>query len=490
MSIRIRVRYGVLQCLVLWHLGLVATATSAQTFDVLDIDIVPQRSSSSFTFPEFSPDTKLTATLDVTNGVDPFDRAANFFIEEENGDRIEILKLITGFGGTSTHSRDITHLLPLLSGQTVRIGGFVDAFVDNAWQLDGTITATTAASINTPVFVENVIPERQEFSGYFNEPLNDGTMGRSFQVEVPELPNGISEYESLTLYYFTSGHSFEDGTGGNEFVTDQHRIFVNGTEVDNYRAENNQAVDGYVDELGLSFGTGPGTFNVEDFRVENPNVTTGYQNTIAAAVLDNPDTSGDPNNRLFTTRVVYFPWRQFGTEYAGNNQGGGTYQFARSGWKPGDSVQAATIDVKSLIQEGDNTITLSIGGGEYSNDWRFSAYLVGELATEDLLYPGSPIDDPADLNQDGIVDRADIDHFVAAWLKPLSPLYGFTDPADLDFDGRVDVNDAILFRQFLNQSELQASLDEVAGIPEPSTLLLGSMALSLASLRRTLRQLK
>ena len=489
MNTRSQLRYGVLPYLALWYAGSFGSTVAAQAFDVLDIDIVPQRSSSTFTFPYFPPNTELTATLDVINGVDPFDRAANFYIEKENGDRIELLKLITGFGGTSTHTRDITHLLPLLSGRTVKIGGYVDAFVGNAWHLDGSISATTENSANTSVFARSVIPETQEFSGFFNETLSDGTLGRSFQVEVPDLPNGINEYESLTLYYFTSGHSFSDGTGANEFVTAQHRIFANGIEVDNYTADNNQAVDGYVDELGLSFGTGPGTFNVENFRIDNPNVTTGYQNTIASSVLDNPDTSGDPNNRVFTTREVYFPWRQFGTEYAGNNQGGGTFQFARSGWKPGDSVQAATIDVKSLLQEGENTITLSIGDGEYSNDWRFSAYLVGELATEDLLYTGSPIDDPADVNQDGQVNRADIDHFIAAWKQELSPLYGFADPADFDLDGIVDVNDAIAFRQAFTQSGLQAALDRELGlavVPESTCSVLAAVGITLLSMRRDL----
>ncbi|MCO6048158.1 hypothetical protein NG895_30045 [Aeoliella sp. ICT_H6.2] len=454
-------------------------AASAQTFDVLDIDITPRRSSSLFTFPAFDPNTKLTATFGVVNGVDPWDRAANFYIEEPNGDRIEIMKSVTGFGGTSTHTRDITHLLPRLSGKTVRIGGFVDAWTGDAWHLDGAITATAQPATSSPVFVKPVISEARQFAGYFDEPLPDGTLGHSHTVQVPELPEGIEEYESLKLYYFTSGHSGSDGRGGNEFVTDQHRIFVNGAEVDNYTADNNQAVDGYEDELGLTFGKGPGTYNVEDFRVENSNVTTGYQNSIANAVLNNPDTSGDPKSRLYTTREVYFPWRQFGHEYIGNNQGGGTHQYARSGWKPGDSVQAATIDVTDLMTTGENTVTLSIGGGDFTNDWRFSAYLVGELPTDSLVYTGSPLDNPADLNQDGQVNQADVDHFVAAFNAPVNPLYGFYDPSDLDGNGAVDLDDAFAFHEALVQKGMQLSFSQITQtVPEPATYL---SALALAA---------
>ena len=113
--------------------SLLPASVQAQTFAVVDGVVRPPNSGSQrtrhvFTFPEFTENTRLTARFTIAalddDGVDQnntlggqrdrFDRAGYFYFEDTDGGEIELVKFITGFGGSTVHERDVTDLLPKL----------------------------------------------------------------------------------------------------------------------------------------------------------------------------------------------------------------------------------------------------------------------------------------------------------------------------------------------------------------------------------------
>jgi sialidase-1 len=119
----------------------------------------------------------------------------------------------------------------------------------------------------------------------------------------------------------------------------------------------------------------------------------------------------------------------------------------------------------------------------------------GDSLYEQILYATIDFDDlnsvdfngvDGDVNQDGMVDGADLDAFVAVW-RPASGMYFFGgvdsySNGDLNFDGVQNIQDAVLLRQYLvaagvSTAGLQAAL---AVVPEPSAMVLIMSLLSLA----------
>ena len=412
-----------------------------QTFSVVDGVVRPpnsgsQRTESSFTFPEFTENTRLTARFQIAalddNGVDqnnvagqqrdPFDRAGYFYFRDTDDGEIELIKFITGFGGSTSHERDITDLLPKLSGKTVELGGRVTTFTGRAWGLTGQIIAEEVGAENmTTVFSDAVIPVDNLLRTTFDEAPNNRL---SYTVNIPELPPGTQGYQNFKLLYFVSGHSGGAGSGGDEFITRTHRIFVNGAEVDEYTADNNQIL-------------------------------------------------GGPDDLTPTTRDTLRPWRNFGTEFRSVNptsgrffSGGGivfSSDFARSGWKPGDDVRPVVMDVTDMVQTGQNTFELEIEDvTPEQGNWRVSAYISGQVLTSDL--PPAFDGDPADLDQNGVVDYDDIESFRDVYQTDISvnALFRFREfPADFDGNSFVDLADAKAFVVALNNAGMDITVDQL-----------------------------
>ena len=425
-------------CVLMFSASLSPAVLQAQTFAVVDGVVRPpnsgsQRTQSSFTFPKFTENTRLTARFSIAalddDGIDQnnilggqrdrFDRAGYFYFRDTDGGEIELIKFITGFGGSTTHERDVTDLLPKLSGKTVDIGGRVTTFTGRAWGLTGEIIAEEIAPPTlTTVFSDAVIPVDDVFLVAF-EATPDNRL--SFTVNVPELPAGTQGYQNFTLLYFVSGHSGGAGRGGDEFETKTHRIFVNGEEVPEYTADNNQ-------------------------------------------------TPGGSDDLTFTTRSTLRPWRNFGTEFrdvnpwAGRFSGGArSSDFARSGWKPGDDVRPVTMDVTDMITTGENTFQLEIEDvTPEQGDWRISAYLTGQVLTSDL--PPAFTGDRADMDQDGTVDRQDIQAFRDVYLTDISTdeLFRLREfPADFDGNSFVDLADANEFVVALSNAGVNITADQL-----------------------------
>ena len=421
-------------------------SVQAQTFAVVEGVVRPPNSGSQrtrhvFTFPEFTENTRLTARFTIAaldnDGVDQnntlggqrdrFDRAGYFYFEDTDGGEIELVKFITGFGGSTVHERDVTDLLPKLSGKTVNIGGRVTTFTGRSWGLTGEIIAEQIATPTlTTVFSDAVIPVDNVLRETFDNAPNNRL---SFTVNVPELPAGTQGYQNFTLLYFVSGHSGGAGSGGDEFETKTHRIFVNGNEVQEYTADNNQI-------------------------------------------------PGGSDNLTPTTRSILRPWRNFGTEFRSVNPFAGRFgnvrssDFARSGWKPGDDVRPITVDLTGMISAGENTFELAIENvTPEQGNWRVSAYLTGNVLTSDL--PPAFTGDPADLDRNGIVDDADIEAFRDVYLTDISfnELFRFREfGADFDGNSIVDLLDAAAFVDALANAGINLTVEQLIN-PAPEVLL-------------------
>lgn len=116
-----------------------------------------------------------------------------------------------------------------------------------------------------------------------------------------------------------------------------------------------------------------------------------------------------------------------------------------------------------------------------AGDSLYEQILFGYMAFDDLDPIGfNGID--GDVNQDGVVNIDDLNHFISVW-SPVSDkeFLGGADNylnGDLNFDNRQDVSDAALLRRHLLQAGVSTSGLEalMRPVPEPSTLLLGALS--------------
>ena len=107
-----------------------------------------------------------------------------------------------------------------------------------------------------------------------------------------------------------------------------------------------------------------------------------------------------------------------------------------------------------------------------------------------------------DVTNDGTLDSADVDAFVAGWLSmnfvEFEPDFGGSENnpvvdvsslglGDLNYDGVTDISDAFLLHQALLSAGVSGGLDFsrlVAGVPEPSTMLLCGVGVACFTSRR------
>ncbi len=166
------------------------------------------------TLPELGENARVTAKLHVMPHNDPHDRAGSVLLIAADGQQVELVKFVTGFGGETRHSQDVSALKPLLAKGPVTIRVFIDTTRAEAWSVDFDLVVSAGGGQPVAWSAAVVAPRNWE-SSHFKS-------GRQrFEVTVPE---GVGKVE---LRYFATGHC-TDGRGGDEFVTRTHRVFVDG----------------------------------------------------------------------------------------------------------------------------------------------------------------------------------------------------------------------------------------------------------------------
>jgi len=178
---------------------------------------------TNVTLPQVDSTTQIKAILNVhpvpnSSGYvyDTWDRAASFHLLTEDSNRIELVKMCTGFGGDTRHEQDVSSLAPLLKGN-VTICGFIDTWLPNAWKVELKLKYTRNSTTVNPSQVIPIISWK-EFK------RKDITAVKpSITFTIPQ-----KTYKSvLTLY--TSGHAINDNP--DEFTTKEHVLYVDGKEV-------------------------------------------------------------------------------------------------------------------------------------------------------------------------------------------------------------------------------------------------------------------
>ena len=116
-----------------------------------------------------------------------------------------------------------------------------------------------------------------------------------------------------------------------------------------------------------------------------------------------------------------------------------------------------------MVQTGQNTFELEIEDvTPEQGNWRVSAYISGQVLTSDL--PPAFDGDPADLDQNGVVDYDDIESFRDVYQTDISvnALFRFREfPADFDGNSFVDLADAEAFVVALNNAGMDITVDQL-----------------------------
>ncbi len=221
---------------------------------------------------------------------------------------VELMRFITGFGGSGTFSQDVTTLAPLLAGPTT-LRLMVTTFRKPGWRVTLTLTySREGLGYRRPVWAEAV---------FFEAAVNSDN--NLFRASV-EVPDGVAQPR---LRVISTGHA-SDGVGGDEFVSRTHVLRIDGKEVIRWRPWSE--VGGTVRHLNPSSGRveiegrvlwssdldrsgwhpgqvvapllvpvgelGPGRHQVEleilDIRPPDASGARGYWRVSAVAVADEP----------------------------------------------------------------------------------------------------------------------------------------------------------------------------------------------------------
>lgn len=188
---------------------------STASVSILDNGRVIEQTMS---FPEIADNDRILARLHVAPFADPWDRAGTIQLQTDDGSNVELLKFITGFGGETYHEQDVTHLRSLLSDRTVDIRGFIDTWVQEAWVVDFEVEIIEDVGVSPSSWGQPVFSTRTWRAEDFES-------GR--QAFIVDIPSGLDE---VSLHYLPSGHSI-NGSSGDEFITRDHRVWIDGTEV-------------------------------------------------------------------------------------------------------------------------------------------------------------------------------------------------------------------------------------------------------------------
>ncbi len=193
-----------------------ASAENLQVFDRVRIDNETREVRRTLAVPEYGPTTRMIADIAVHADQDPWDKAGSFYLVTPEGDRVEIVKFVTGFKGNTQHQCDVTDLAPFLKpGAEVEFGGFIDTWVEDGWRFSAALRFEDAESRH-PDWAHAVVPMDDDWRS---------TEPRSFKVVVP------GKMSRVWLTYLVSGHHHEDNGNSDEFHQRRHHIAVDGREV-------------------------------------------------------------------------------------------------------------------------------------------------------------------------------------------------------------------------------------------------------------------
>lgn len=213
--------------------------------------------------------------------------------------------------------------------------------------------------------------------------------------------------------------------------------------------------------------------------------------------------TGEPN---ITTPVV----QNSVIRFAATDMGDSRNILIHSG--PGQAASRKDLTIRASFDEGTtwemNTL-LDPGPAAYSDLIKLSGerigvfYEAGSSLYDEIVFSTFGLSDlnskpwngvPGDVDQNGMLDAADVEAFVSAWRPINSVTYlGGKDSythGDLDFNGFNELNDVFLMRQALLGTGISAaSLAELASVPEPASLMLaaGICTMHLGWHGRTLR---
>lgn len=162
---------------------------------------------------------------------------------------------------------------------------------------------------------------------------------------------------------------------------------------------------------------------------------------------------------------------------------------------PGQAASRNDLTIRVSFDEGTTWVMetlLDPGPAAYSDLVKIDSgrigvlYEAGQSLYQEILFSSFQLSDlnplpwngvPGDVNQNGVLDTADVNAFVLVW-KPLnSDTYrGGVDSythGDLNFNGINDLGDVFLLRQaLLAQGASASALADLLSVPEPSTLVL------------------
>lgn len=132
---------------------------------------------------------------------------------------IELMRVITSFGGSATYTQDLTALAPILSGKaTLRL--FIGTHMKPGWNITLTLTYTTeGAGYRRPIWAHQLFRQDRVTA-----------QNNTIQVSL-DVPPGLARPR---LQILSTGHA-SDGAGGDEFITRTHILRIDGREVARWR---------------------------------------------------------------------------------------------------------------------------------------------------------------------------------------------------------------------------------------------------------------
>lgn len=155
-------------------------------------------------------------------------------------------------------------------------------------------------------------------------------------------------------------------------------------------------------------------------------------------------------------------------------------------WTQETLIHSGRVAYTDLVKLGQDEfgVLFEAGVDEYYESILFASMDYSDLATPD--WTGIQ----GDVNQDGVLDSADLPYFISVWTPVTDVVYDGNSESylngDLNFNGRNDIGDIFLMREAWLDAGLPASaLSGMFQVPEPSTAcLLFSSLLFGVSLRR------
>ena len=148
---------------------------------------------------------------------DPWTRLGSIVVLDDMGQPVELIRFVTGFGGTSTYEADLTAFAPLLSGERT-FRATLSSFSQPGWKLwFELVYYPDTAGARRPHMVQALFmePEIEAGSGLIRKRVR--------------IPRGLSRPRIRLL---STGHGSQKG---DEFISRTHVLRVDGQEVLRFR---------------------------------------------------------------------------------------------------------------------------------------------------------------------------------------------------------------------------------------------------------------